>query len=72
MFLVHLRSTRLPTEVLKRMVTERPELSAGRVDPRVGLDRVGSGRVMNISINGGSGRVQILVGRVGSGPSTRT
>jgi len=35
-----------------------PEFSAGRVDPRV--DRVGSGwvgRVMNISINGGSGRV---------------
>ena len=42
----------------------------GRVDPRVGSGRVGSGRVRNIDKNGGSGRVQILAGRVGSGPST--
>ena len=33
------------------------ELVAGRVDPRVGPGRVGSGRVMNISKFRGSGRV---------------
>ena len=34
--------------------------------------RVGSGRVRNIDKNGGSGRVQTLAGRVGSGPSALT
>ena len=47
-----------------------PELSTGRMDPRVGSGRVGSGRVGSGRV--GSGRVgsrfcQILAGRVGSG-----
>ena len=37
----------------------------GRVDAS---GRVGSGRVSKCCKFGGSGRVQILVGRVGSGP----
>ena len=43
-----------------------PELFPGRVDPRVGSGRVGSGRVQNINKNGGSGRVQTLADRIGS------
>ena len=48
------------------------ELFPGRVDPRVGSCGVGLGRVRNMDKNGGSGRVQTLAGRVGSGPSTLT
>ena len=44
-----------------------PELFSGRVDPRVGSGRVGSGRVRNIDKNGGSGRVGSRPRRVGSG-----
>ena len=42
------------------IVQNKPELSTGRMDPRVGSGRVGSGRV-------GSRFCQILAGRVGSG-----
>ena len=49
-----------------------PELFPGRVDPRVGSGRIGSGRVRNIDNNGGSGRVGSRPWGVGSGPSTLT
>ena len=37
-------------------VVSRPELSTGRMDPRVGSGRVGSGRVTILSDFGGSGQ----------------
>ena len=51
------------------MVIDNPELSAGRMDSRVGLGWVGPrvGRVRLFVGNRGSGRVESTFRRVGSG-----
>ena len=42
-----------------RALIDKPELSTGRMDPRVGSGRVGPGRVTILPDFGGSGRVSI-------------
>ena len=61
MLLILRYATETCSSRVRNKTADSPELDTGRINPRVGSGRVGSGRVQIFSLRSGSGRV-------GSGP----